>query len=282
MAQVPEHGGGADDRRFRKELALLRGLDQRERPFGIPSPVGRVQVDHVTVTITHFCPGAPVDAGHLEPRHAAAILGTVAAQVHQLPWEGLVFPNTSHATARADASQGLAELLEVRDADPPLLDDVLAWCQAHLPPADAPAVLTHGDLLGQNVLHRHDGPPAVVDWELAGTGDPAADLAIITRGKRRPLGGRGTRQLLLDTYNELAPYPVTAERVYLHELCMVADEVAWAREAGHTEQERQFLDQLTRLWNKGRRRTPSPAPRRSAPDGGPPPDIRQPTVPPTE
>jgi len=253
VAQVPNSPSAGDDRRFRKEMALLRGLEKLSRPFDIPDPVGRVQVDdEITVTVTHLCRGAPVDSGFLDPLSAASLLGTVAAQVHALPTDDLVFPNTAHTTARADALQGLAELIEVRDLDPPFIDDVLGWCRRHLPPEDQASVLTHGDLLAQNVLHRLDGPPAVVDWELAGMGDPAVDLAIITRGKRRPLGGSGTRERLIEAYNAIAVRPVTLEAVYVHELCMVADEVAWAIEADHAEQARQYLQQLRKLWNKGR------------------------------
>jgi thiamine kinase-like enzyme len=46
--------------------------------------------------------------------------------------------------------------------------------------------LLHGDLLGQNILLAVDGPHHVIDWEYARRGDPAYDLAIVTRGIKQP------------------------------------------------------------------------------------------------
>jgi len=248
VAQVPAHPGMADERRFRKESALLRGLQGLRRPFATPMPLGRIPVDDITVTVTRRCTGEPVSPS-LPVARAAQVLGTAAAQVHALPTEGLVFPNTAHATARSDAQQGLAELLEIRSIAPALLDDVLAWAQAHLPPSHAPAVLTHGDLLEQNVLVSAQGPTALVDWEMAGLGDPAVDLAIIVRGRGRRRADQGPlRAALLTAYNRQAARPLSAEAVVLHELCMVADEVAWAREADHHAAMQANLAELEALW----------------------------------
>ncbi len=46
--------------------------------------------------------------------------------------------------------------------------------------------LLHGDLLGQNILLAADGPHHVIDWEHVKHGDPAYDLAIVTRGVKQP------------------------------------------------------------------------------------------------
>ncbi|HSL82491.1 MAG TPA: hypothetical protein VLF66_06910 [Thermoanaerobaculia bacterium] len=48
------------------------------------------------------------------------------------------------------------------------------------------------------------------------------DLAIVTRGKRKPFQSPRGLQRLLDAYNERSEETVTAPEVHLHELCLVA------------------------------------------------------------
>jgi aminoglycoside phosphotransferase (APT) family kinase protein len=113
------------------------------------------------------------------------------------------------------------------------LSEARAWCANHLPPED-PAVLLHGDLLGQNILlglGEHD-PPAVIDWEYALRGDPAYELAIVTRGVRQPFQMAGGLDRLLDAYRQHGGISVTRDQVYLHEICLA---VGWYRDslAGH-------------------------------------------------
>ena len=61
-------------------------------------------------------------------------------------------------------------------------------------PEDGSSTVLHGDLLPQNLLLAIEddsvGDPeiAVIDWECAQIGDAAYDLAIVTRGVRRPFG----------------------------------------------------------------------------------------------
>jgi len=76
----------------------------------------------------------------------------------------------------------------------------LAWIRDHLP-VGRPAVVLHGDLLPQNVLvHPISQRLAVVDWEYARIGDPAYDLAIVTRGDRKLLGVDGGLRRLVEAY----------------------------------------------------------------------------------
>ena len=50
-------------------------------------------------------------------------------------------------------------------------------------------MLLHGDLLPLNLLWgRETDELGVVDWESARIGDPAYDLAIVTRGHAKPFG----------------------------------------------------------------------------------------------
>jgi aminoglycoside phosphotransferase (APT) family kinase protein len=124
----------------------------------------------------------------------------------------------AHALAAAGVLEGsgLAELA-----------DALAWAREHLPP-ETPSTLLHGDLLGQNILLDPCGPPHVIDWEYASRGDPAHDLAIVTRGARQPFQiDRGLHRLL-DAYRAHGGPDVAPDHVHVHELCLLA---RWYRDA---------------------------------------------------
>jgi aminoglycoside phosphotransferase (APT) family kinase protein len=83
---------------------------------------------------------------------------------------------------------------------------VREWILCNLPPEGRTSTVLHGDLLPQNLLFtiRDDREIAVVDWECAQIGDPAYDLAIVTRGVHRPLGVANGLQRLVLFYNEAA------------------------------------------------------------------------------
>ncbi len=101
--------------------------------------------------------------------------------------------------------------------------DSEAWIRSHLPP-DTPAVLLHGDLLGQNLRRSwiDAGSIGVIDWAEATIGDPAYDLAIVTRGHRNPFATAGGLARLVDAYNRLAASPLTVADVHVHELMLHA------------------------------------------------------------
>jgi aminoglycoside phosphotransferase (APT) family kinase protein len=113
--------------------------------------------------------------------------------------------------------------------------------------------LLHGDLLGQNILLHPDAPPAVIDWERAMRGDPAYDLAIVTRGVRQPFQvGQGLDRLL-DAYVARASRRITACDVHLHEICIVG---RWYRAAieGASDREppEQALDRVRNVLGRAR------------------------------
>jgi hypothetical protein len=79
----------------------------------------------------------------------------------------------------------------------------------------------HGDLLGQNLqLSLDDEPMRIIDWTEAQIGDPAYDLAIVTRGVRQPFQVAGGLDRLLDANNARARRPVIASEVHLYEFCL--------------------------------------------------------------
>jgi hypothetical protein len=84
-------------------------------------------------------------------------------------------------------------------------------------------------------------------------GDPAYDLAIVTRGSRDPFKTAGGLNKLLDAYREHGG-DVTAAAVHLHELCLVA---SWYRNAleerGGEAQAQQYLGQLRNILRRAER-----------------------------
>jgi aminoglycoside phosphotransferase (APT) family kinase protein len=129
----------------------------------------------------------------------------------------------------------------------PVLAAAQAFALAHLPP-ETEAVLLHGDLLGQNIPVAPDEPPGLVDWAAATRGDPAYDLAIVTRGVKQPFQIADGLARLLRAYKESGGIPIRATEVYLHELCLAA---GWYRDAqthpGHSLAPKEYLNQVYRI-----------------------------------
>lgn len=87
----------------------------------------------------------------------------------------------------------------------PVFDFALRWLADNLPPERSRCLL-HGDFRTGNLAIGPDGLRAVLDWELAHIGPPAADLAWLCVPSWRfqrpdlPVGGFGTREKLLAGY----------------------------------------------------------------------------------
>lgn len=111
-------------------------------------------------------------------------------------------------------------------------------------PPDHPGVLLHGDLLGQNILLAPGDPPTVIDWEYARCGDPAYDLAIVTRGGWRPFRIADGLARLLDAYRHHGGLDARAEHVHIHELAMIA---GWYRTALAEHAELAAAQELDRM-----------------------------------
>jgi aminoglycoside phosphotransferase (APT) family kinase protein len=145
-------------------------------------------------------------------------VGTIAAAIHRIGPAVLPGLQPRYPTRRDHAEAAIEELGEMTE---PEGREAHAWAKEHIPPA-APSTLVHGDLLGQNILVGMDGRDAVIDWEYAQFGDPAYDLAIVTRGVRRPFQVEGGMERLLDAYANAGGADVTRAHVQVHELAMVA------------------------------------------------------------
>jgi len=179
---LPRWNVDADfDRRVRREARLLTRLGEKELPFRIPRIAGVVSERGHPVLVESIVPGLELDlrADRQGLEKPWEVVGELAAAVHELD-PALV--EVGHATRRAHAQAKLSSFEGLEDT---LVLDAQAWAHDHLPPATE-SVFLHGDLLGQNIMLHPEEPFGIIDWEFATRGDPAEELAIVTRGVRRP------------------------------------------------------------------------------------------------
>ena len=168
------------------------------------------------------------DADRIIPTIAA-----VAAAVHRLP------PGRfSHLPALPDSRTHI--LKELKSLSPALFREYPAaqaarkWILSRLP-VNRPATVLHGDLLPQNINcgeNKGEWKIAVIDWEFAAIGDPAYDLAIVTRGDRRLMGKNNGLQQLIDNYRETDGIDLSLADVHIHELLMILKWL-WESAQGH-------------------------------------------------
>ena len=224
VVRVPHHDAGPDQPELaRREAALLARLATSSFPLRLPRVLGTATSCHGVAMVQEHVDGVPVE---FRARRALVppwdVAAEAAAHCHAVP-PGLVADLLpSHGTRRGHVEARLAELTEDLPEGLPEVAEAAAWVRAHLPPAE-PARLLHGDLLGQNLLLSLEGEPlGVVDWAFAELGDPANDLAVMTRGAARPFQDAGGREKLLAAYNARAEDPLTPRDLALQDLLFAA------------------------------------------------------------
>ncbi|WP_437785490.1 phosphotransferase family protein [Sorangium sp. So ce1097] len=227
-AAVPASGSAPRARAsWQREGDLLERVAARTRAIRVPRLAAIVSVDGVDVAVRSYLEGVPLDlrAGRQPGVAPWEAVARVAAAVHAVD-AGDVPGLEGHATRRAHALSEIAVLdglPELREAE--------RWARDHLPDEE-PSTLLHGDLLGQNILLHWEEPYAVIDWEHAMCGDPAYEMAIVTRGARRPFQIDHGLTRLLDAYAAQGRPRIEAPAVHLYELCLLG---RWYREAIEAE-----------------------------------------------
>lgn len=188
------------------------------------------------------------------------LIARSAAAIHRVPVDGFCLL-ARHADNRAHI---LTELEVVCSAFMTEGSDA-ATCAEGIQgcvPETNPPVLLHGDLLPQNLLWDLEKDRlGVVDWEFAQIGDPAYDLAIVTRGNRKLFGFEDGLGRLVDAYRQAGGANVTTVDVVNYELIMV---LRWLGQAIRLEREGRhqghppvfYRNQLRAILRRAEGRTP--------------------------
>ena len=173
-------------------MHLLLTLKSLEFPVAVPELICLVTDDsgETIGLIESAVAGMPLNflSRDFDAESQLKTIAQVASAVHRLPKSKF-----THLVQRSDSRTHVLEELNVLPGS--LFDEfgeaamVREWILRNLPEGRTSTVL-HGDLLPQNLLLaiRADPEIAVVDWECAQIGDAAYDLAIVSRGVRRPFG----------------------------------------------------------------------------------------------
>ncbi len=229
----------------RRQAQVLHILDRLNLPFRTPRLLGLVEEALGPALIETGLAGLQLPMKPLEqgPQPWTRI-GTLAAQVHSISPSDFAHVVPHHKTWRAHVDAKIAALGEPRF---PLLRDAIAWCQAQHTP-EAPACFLHGDLLGQNImLGLFDDAPGLIDWAECSIGDPASDLAVVTRGGRKPFKTSEGLARLVEAYNEAGDVELSCEAVRVHEVLMQASWVTTAAARDRRAREQQLAGLLRRI-----------------------------------
>jgi aminoglycoside phosphotransferase (APT) family kinase protein len=209
--------------RLRQEAKTLQALERTNFPYDTPRFVCLVEdeSEEIVGLIETAVDGASLElfSNRNEPDRLLTVIAKIAAAVHQAPKAEF-----GHLKGRKESRDHLLEQLE--ELTPEIFEEfeeaanAREWVLSHLP-ENRPTVVLHGDLLPQNLLF-HDFENlrySVVDWQESQIGDPAYDLAVVTRGARQPLGVPHGLERLVELYNEIVEQKLPVSAVIAHELC---------------------------------------------------------------
>jgi aminoglycoside phosphotransferase (APT) family kinase protein len=147
-------------------------------------------------------------------------LGKVLAGIHGLALAQL--PELRRMTATREIDE-LERDYRSFDWPRPVFELALRWLRDRDPGPPQEVTLVHGDFRHGNLIIGPDGVRAVLDWELAHTGDPMEDLGWVCVNSWRfgeidkPVGGFGSREELFAGY-EAAGHRVDPARVMFWEV----------------------------------------------------------------
>ncbi len=166
--------------------------------------------------IMDFMPGETIARRLLrEPEFAplragfARQCGTILARLHAMDGATLPFLQRFGAAEQVALYRRVYESL---DHPQPAIELGLRWAAAQLPTA-ARTTVVHGDFRLGNLICGSERIAAVIDWEIAGLGDPVQDLGWLCVktwrfGGPLPVGGMGWREALIEAYGRAGGAPV--------------------------------------------------------------------------
>lgn len=224
VVRMPRQQGrdGQPERGLRSVVARRRLLEQG-LPFEIPRPLGTVETDAGLAVVETWMNGVELAAATTDVVDPAEVTATVAAACHSVDDPELRRELGGPVDGR---DHGLEALEVFESASSPILELAREWCSDHLPAGKSTSLL-HGDLLAQNMLvETGEGEPRIVvlDWDDVQYGDPALELAVVTRGYETVFGSGGSRLELLEAYERVGQREIGDEELRFWELVVLARE----------------------------------------------------------
>lgn len=213
-------------------VAPVRWLEEDPSIFGGPFYV----MDHVAGDIpSDFppCLTTPLIADATEEQQARMWWSTVEAiaTIGRTDWQRAGLGFLAPPGGRSPLAHGLDYYERIlwsgRVGAPPWpeAEEAVRWLHAHVP-EDEPVGLVWGDVRMPNLIYRDHEVAAVLDWEMAGLGNPEADIVTFlvyqyhverqidpAYSRPRP-AGFGTDDETLATWEELAGRPVRHRDFY--------------------------------------------------------------------
>jgi len=160
-------------------VAIARPIISCDDPRVFGAPFFVMQRIDGTPILSHV-PEQWATAPESQGRALEALIDALVA-IHAVDWEACGLGDLAHTGEYLShqITRWLAQLASYDGRDLPTAIRIAGWLETHRP-ADQPSALCHGDYKLDNVLFAPESPPrlaAVVDWEMAGIGDPLVDLA---------------------------------------------------------------------------------------------------------
>jgi aminoglycoside phosphotransferase (APT) family kinase protein len=177
--------GGATDTSVTAEYALLervsaagicapRPLLREAEPGALGEPFILLERMPGSISGSLF---TPPRSRQLGLQLAAQMAGLHRLEIQQ--FRGLVPENVSRPEVLARGVRDFGEMQSSIGMKSRLIDRSIDWLAHHLPDAGTASCLTHNDLGFHNFLVEGETLSAVLDWELAALGHPAADLGYV-------------------------------------------------------------------------------------------------------
>jgi aminoglycoside phosphotransferase (APT) family kinase protein len=230
LRRAPAGNGAASERAC--GLPTEAALIQRAHAVGVPTPVilhvlteadalgiGFImqRIDGETIPRKILRDDAFAQARPLLARQCGKIL----AGIHRIDPAGL--PALRAMTAAREIDE-LTRDHRIFNWPRPVFELALRWLRNNDPGPSKRVTLVHGDFRHGNLMIGPDGVRAVLDWELAHTGDPMEDLGWICVNSWRfgaidkPVGGFGSREDLFAGYEAASGNEVDPARVHFWEV----------------------------------------------------------------
>jgi len=190
LRRAPAHASSATAHDVLREFRVLDAIADTPVPiarpvvacsdpavFGAPFYVmERIDGRPILRAVPDAWAGAPESHG----RALEELIDALVA-IHAVDWRAVGLGDLHHGNdyLSHQLTKWLTQLDSYGGRELPVGRQLAEWLDAHRP-TDQPSALCHGDYKLDNVLFALTAPPellAVVDWEMAGIGDPLVDLA---------------------------------------------------------------------------------------------------------